>query len=811
MAVQPPSKTLPQDKDIVVSESKVTGNSEPREQLNEVLSNFDEAIQKEIADRIADVDAEEERALIAEAYLAKLIEEERKARIEADGGLGFGEAIQDEAAARETSDNRIIQSINSDREPLSIHIASPNLKAVQVAPAWEHRIDPQTGSPIGRIVIPNGSDVSNFNGGLIDFTTGYNQVGNNFQVIDFANNENAYARYLIILLPNDTIEVRPSNGFHSSNPTLAPYPSLATNGILVGSVVVRDNGEGGVGTIADIDVSNISYFKDSLGASQDSAPVINTSPLEVQENEVFTYYTKSDFLEEGNSLVEATNGIDDTASNARIILPNTQALITKDLIGPQAHEDAFFLNAVQAKIMYNPEKIDKNPTVQFSVDGGENWINAADTYLPGSELGSEYRGNLVMADLSLGSNPNPIIQSTAESGNFTSGQMVGAIISPQYNTYFHSFALPVRSIATQGSVIAKIYKVYAGTPQAVVRTSAEIMSMGSDITSSSQYKTFSFKPMIMKKGEQYALVIEAVAANGLLEVSQTSDNHPYNISSTSKNGGGWLASGNKLCFKMYGYGYELKMKITANESLYNSEILGFGVNYITDTTMMNRGEASWEDRIVTSTEAANGIITFNQCRYTPGIRQLRLNIEGVEYFAPDDFSEIGPSIVQFPNGFLQAGKKLRFYNTYGLVNGEAIANSDLRDRVSSLEGDLSVSIAMSNLADDELNSRVTEVESKLTVTPISIPANNIDWNSSDMLFKDVSANTTFTFSNVAEGKTISVAVTNTSGAQITITFPTGIFKVAGALTIGANEAAIYTFMRMNSKTYMTHTDKLVNT
>lgn len=83
-----------------------------------------------------------------------------------------------------------------------------------------------------------------------------------------------------------------------------------------------------------------------------------------------------------------------------------------------------------------------------------------------------------------------------------------------------------------------------------------------------------------------------------------------------------------------------------------------------------------------------------------------------------------------------------------------------------------------------------------------ISALDIDWSLSTAYYKDISANTTFTFSNVIDGKTLSVILTNTSGSSITITLPSPIYRVTGALTVGANEAVIYTFMRANSKTYM---------
>lgn len=87
---------------------------------------------------------------------------------------------------------------------------------------------------------------------------------------------------------------------------------------------------------------------------------------------------------------------------------------------------------------------------------------------------------------------------------------------------------------------------------------------------------------------------------------------------------------------------------------------------------------------------------------------------------------------------------------------------------------------------------------------VAIAGLDIDWAlvpQGGSLYKDVSSNSTFTFSSVVEGKGISVVITNTSGAVVTITLPS-IYREAGALTISAGKAVIYTFMRTNAKTYM---------
>lgn len=82
----------------------------------------------------------------------------------------------------------------------------------------------------------------------------------------------------------------------------------------------------------------------------------------------------------------------------------------------------------------------------------------------------------------------------------------------------------------------------------------------------------------------------------------------------------------------------------------------------------------------------------------------------------------------------------------------------------------------------------------------NISASAIDWNFTH-LYKTLSANTTFTFSNLADGKTIVVAITNTA-SNYTVTWPTVDWGSAGTPVqrIGA-VTDIYTFVRINGTIY----------
>jgi hypothetical protein len=101
----------------------------------------------------------------------------------------------------------------------------------------------------------------------------------------------------------------------------------------------------------------------------------------------------------------------------------------------------------------------------------------------------------------------------------------------------------------------------------------------------------------------------------------------------------------------------------------------------------------------------------------------------------------------------------------------------------------------------------TLLDGSLTVTEAAILKNSaisasaIDWALGNVFTKTLSANTTFTFSNMTDGQTIVVRLTNTA-SNYTVTWPTVKWSggVAPTMTIGAKDD-VYTFIRIGSTTY----------
>lgn len=111
---------------------------------------------------------------------------------------------------------------------------------------------------------------------------------------------------------------------------------------------------------------------------------------------------------------------------------------------------------------------------------------------------------------------------------------------------------------------------------------------------------------------------------------------------------------------------------------------------------------------------------------------------------------------------------------------------------------------VTNTADIESGATLTfKAGSKLVVQPtIVISAVNIDWSVAQTFSKTLAADSTFTFSNVTDGRTIVVVLTNTA-SNYTVTFPVDVRWAGGTQpvqTVGA-KTDVWTFVRSGTTTY----------
>jgi len=76
---------------------------------------------------------------------------------------------------------------------------------------------------------------------------------------------------------------------------------------------------------------------------------------------------------------------------------------------------------------------------------------------------------------------------------------------------------------------------------------------------------------------------------------------------------------------------------------------------------------------------------------------------------------------------------------------------------------------------------------------VEVASTVVDFNLSGRQYKDVAANTTFTFSNSGAGKSVQTTLTNTSGGVITIGFTGALMPVGADMTIAAGAIKVFSF------------------
>lgn len=135
---------------------------------------------------------------------------------------------------------------------------------------------------------------------------------------------------------------------------------------------------------------------------------------------------------------------------------------------------------------------------------------------------------------------------------------------------------------------------------------------------------------------------------------------------------------------------------------------------------------------------------------------------------------------------------LRFYSDDGFIVQESVIDDSSFVKVS-------------------LDQTVFSNKIRSVVAPVVDVASGtaIDWSLADTFIRSFSANTTLSFSNMVNGKGITLIVENTGGTTIQITFPSPIIKDAGAITLTNGRTAIFTLLRANNKTFLASMTDLV--
>lgn len=114
------------------------------------------------------------------------------------------------------------------------------------------------------------------------------------------------------------------------------------------------------------------------------------------------------------------------------------------------------------------------------------------------------------------------------------------------------------------------------------------------------------------------------------------------------------------------------------------------------------------------------------------------------------------------------------------------------------------------------NGRIKTVIQDITVdmaTPPSIQLSSlsVDWSLGYVFSKEILLSSALTFSNITDGKVITIIIKNSSVSNISITLPSGLYKTSDLdLNIEAGKENIYTFISSNNKVYVSCVPKFTN-
>lgn len=94
-------------------------------------------------------------------------------------------------------------------------------------------------------------------------------------------------------------------------------------------------------------------------------------------------------------------------------------------------------------------------------------------------------------------------------------------------------------------------------------------------------------------------------------------------------------------------------------------------------------------------------------------------------------------------------------------------------------------------------------------TTAGIGTLDVNWSTSHIFWKGITAPTTLTFSNQSEGMIVVIHIENTSASDTTVTFPTSKWPGGTVInTVKANSTNVYTITRLNSTNFVTTVENI---
>jgi hypothetical protein len=584
-----------------------------------------------------------------------------------------------EASERFGQDSLINSRIDAEIAQLRATANTPNNKIVNISSSIATRPD---GS---QLRLPNGSLLTDFIGGSVNFSTGAVTGNvNSFSRINFSGQAGKWAKYSLILLPTqpDAVLVVPGINFYNSLSAaqLDTSDPSVSGGIPIAIVCVQDDGSAGTGTINDIAQSHIMQIRASGSGSGGSG---SGSPLDPDQESNYAFYARSDFSVDKKLFFGSISGstVDQILGLGRISFTGSSGIFTSsNLVGNQQVQEANIINRATAKLRYDSQYKDSAPIVSLSRMGGHalSWKTAT---LSNPASSTELLlGDVTWTEQEIGQN--------ATTGLTTSSRMIASMYSAQYAQAVSSIAFSIKTVSTTGTISAHIRNTSGGIPTTSIVQSSTVLNCGVDVGSTFQYVQFTFNPITLVPGQVYALTVEG-SSGVVVDAQEASASVAYSsipvgtVSGGAVNSGsGWSAITFGAAIKINTTGNDLRLRVQSSSPVTEHRLLGFGVDFVLAGPATVSGMFGQEARVITATEASTGILTFSSLTYVPGARQLYAKSLGHLYMGPEDFVELAPNQVQFTPGFFTAGQLVVFFVAYGLVDG---TSSESLPKINALE------------------------------------------------------------------------------------------------------------------------------
>lgn len=89
-------------------------------------------------------------------------------------------------------------------------------------------------------------------------------------------------------------------------------------------------------------------------------------------------------------------------------------------------------------------------------------------------------------------------------------------------------------------------------------------------------------------------------------------------------------------------------------------------------------------------------------------------------------------------------------------------------------------------------------------TTVNLGGSIIDWAQGNVFASEINSDTTFSFLNDTDGRTIVIKIKNTTASSLNLTWPSSV--IAPDILVGANKTKIVTLIKIGSDVFMASTE-----